>query len=220
MNMQRVTELLVLVFIGAGLVCAQNANFLVPGVGVKAGVPLNQMFSTYSISALDYPTRYTPYSYAVPRYQVGLYADFHFTKHWGFEVDGLFRRGGFSFEQPANQAYAHTVFNNWEFPFLIQYNLTHGRLRPFLNAGAALRHISGVQTVSWGAFPTTTQSSSDILRNSGSWGGVVGVGLTFKEGPLEISPEVRYTRWVNQSFNAVGLVNSLNEGVFLLGIGF
>ena len=213
-------------FILLGAFSIRAQDILIPSVGIKAGVPLNEMFSTYSISALDYPVRYTPYTYAVPRYQVGLYADFHLTRHLSFEVDGLFRRGGFAFEQPANQFYEHTVFNNWEFPFLFQYNLTRGRLRPFVNAGAALRHIAGVQTassygISSGVQTASfTQNNSDILRNSGSWGGVIGAGVTFKEGPLEISPELRYTRWVNQSFNAVGLTNSLNESVFLLGIGF
>ncbi len=179
------------------------------------------MFSTYSITALDYPVRYTPFSYSVPRYEVGAYADFHFTKHWGFEVDGLFRPGSVSFEQPLYQFYEHTSFDIWEFPFMFQYTAIRGPLRPFVNAGASFRHISGVQTslIGPGVSPITT-NTSDFLRNWSNWGGVMGVGVALKLGPLEVKPEFRYTRWINQDFNSLGLTNSLNESVILLGIGF
>lgn len=199
---------------------AQDRSIFFPSFGVEAGVPITNMFSSYPITALDYPVTYTPFSTAVPRYEVGVYAKFHLTRHWAFEVEGQFRRGGFSFEQPLNQFYEHTVFSNWEFPWLFEYNFTHGRVRPFVNVGSSLRHISGVRTTF--AYPgvSSTENTSDIFRNSGSWGGVAGVGLTTKAGPLELSPELRYTRWWNADFPSLGLTNSRNEIVFLLGLGF
>lgn len=201
---------------------AQSPFSLVPSFGVEGGVPLNGMFSTYSVTVLDYPVRYTPFSYSVPRYVVGPYAVFHFTRHWGFEVDALYRPGSIAFEQPLDQFYEHTHFDDWQFPFMFQYTFARGPLRPFFNAGASFRHISGVQTTFIGP-PSTVippENNSDFLRNWSSWGGVVGAGITLKLGPLELKPQVRYTRWVNQDFNSLGLTNSLNESVILLGIGF
>ena len=103
---------------------------------------------------------------------------------------------------------------------MFQYSFARGPLRPFLNGGASFRHITGVQTALIGAAPTLNTNTSDFLRNWSSWGGVVGAGVALKLGPLELRPQVRYTRWVNQDFNSLGLTNSLNESVILLGIGF
>lgn len=202
---------------------AQDRQMFVPKIGVEAGVPLTEMFSTYSITSLDYSGPYTPYSYAVPRYQLGAYAEFHITRHWGFELDAQYRRGEFAFEQPANQFYEHTHFDAWEFPMMIQYNFTSGHVRPFVEAGASLRHIAGVHTTFYdtaGYQSLGAANSSDVLRNWSTWGGVAGVGITIKEGPLEVKPQIRYTRWWNQAFGAYGLTNSLNESVVMLGIGF
>ncbi|MBV9223254.1 MAG: hypothetical protein JOY85_04455 [Acidobacteriaceae bacterium] len=45
--------------------------------------------------------------------------------------------------------------------------------------------------------------------------------MTFKRGPFELTPEVRYTRWANQAFaNPNGLRTNLDQGDFLLGISF
>lgn len=200
---------------------AQDQKILIPTVGVEAGVPLNEMFSTYPVTPIGFPFSYTPFSSAVPSYQVGAYADFHLIKHLAFELDGLYRPGSFAFEQSFSQFYEHTHFDTWEFPFMFQYNFTKGRLRPFVDLGASFRHISGVHTTfdaAVASFPP--ENTSDFLRNWSSWGGVVGSGIAFKGGPIEFRPQFRYTRWVNQSFNSLGMTNSLNESVILLGIGF
>lgn len=202
---------------------AQDRSIFVPVFGVEAGVPLTQMFSTYSITALDHPVRYTPYSDAVPRYQVGVYAAFHLTHHWGFEIDGLYRRGEFAFEQPSYQFYEHTNFNAWEFPLMFQYRFGEGHARPFIEAGASLRHIAGVQTTFYdtaGYQNFGAANTSDVLRNWSTWGGAAGFGVAFREGPIELRPQIRYTRWWNQAFGAEGLSNSLNESAIMLGIDF
>ena len=184
------------------------------------GVPVTSMFSSYPITALDYPVRYTPFSSAVPSYEIGPYAVFHLSGHFGFEVGALFRPGEIAYEQPLNQSYAHTHFDTWQFPFLFQYAATRRRVRPFIEAGAALRHLSGVQSTLYGATYSSTTNQSDFLRNWSSWGGVAGGGILLKAGPLEFRPQVRYTRWWNESFDGVGLTNNLNEAAVMLGIGF
>lgn len=108
--MKRIAGLAALAAVYAPFVHAQAEKFFMPSFGVQAGVPVTSMFTTYSISALDYPVRYSPYSSAVPSYEVGPYALFHFTKHFGFEVGALYRPGELAFEQPLNQLYQHTHF--------------------------------------------------------------------------------------------------------------
>ena len=145
-SVKRTCSLFGIAVFGTCILQAQELNIFVPSFGVEAGVPLTEMFSTYSITALDYPGRYTPYSYAVPRYELGAYADFHLTQHWGFEVEGLYRDGQFAFEQPVNEFYEHTHFNAFQFPLMIQCRFTTGHVRPFVETGASLRHLTGVHT--------------------------------------------------------------------------
>ncbi|HEX3682971.1 MAG TPA: outer membrane beta-barrel protein [Bryobacteraceae bacterium] len=227
--MKRIAGLLALSALFAAFLEAQDQRVFIPSVGVEVGVPVTSMFTTYPITALDYPVTYTPYSFAVPSYEVGPYAVFRLTSHFGFEVGALYRPGELAFEQPANQFYEHAHFNSWQFPFLFQYRLNTRHVHPFVNVGAALRHFSGVQTTFYGpgvgtgvslnSFPDT-QNGSDFLRNWSSWGGVAGAGVEFRKGRLEFRPQVRYTRWWNQSFDGVGLTNNLNEVSVILGIGF
>ena len=64
-----------------------------------------------------------------------------------------------------------------------------------------------------------TDSAAE-LKNRNSFGGVAGIGMTFKKGPFELTPEVRYTRWANKAFSGAGLSYNLDQGDFLLGISF
>jgi hypothetical protein len=44
--------------------------------------------------------------------------------------------------------------------------------------------------------------------------------MAFETGPVTLSPEIRYTRWANESFRADGLRTNLDQGDVLLGITF
>lgn len=191
-----------------------------PTMGIKAGVPLTNMFTTYTITSLDYPGPYKPYSYAAPSYIAGANAEFRLPKRSRFEVDGLFRRGSFAFEQPANQFYSHTKFTWWEIPGVLKYSFGSRRYHPFADIGASLRHISDVRTNAFAPNYTYSSQTSDILRNKNSYGGVAGVGLTFSTKWLGLSPELRYTRWTNQAFGGNGLTNKLDQADVLLGVSF
>jgi hypothetical protein len=97
-----------------------------------------------------------------------------------------------------------------------------GHFRPFIDAGASLRHIAGLQqdTVIDGLPNGFVNNSVPGLVNRNSFGGVAGFGITFKKGPFELTPEARYTRWANESFSAMGLRTNLDQGDVLLGISF
>jgi Outer membrane protein beta-barrel domain len=220
--MQRKLILLALAAFGAASLTAQEGMPVT--LGLKVGVPVTDMFSTGK-DAGQIPG--SNYSSGVPRYEVGVSSEFHLPYHLRFEVDGLFRRGGFSsssvspYPFGSSTLYRSTGFNEWEIPGLFKYNVSLGHFRPFIDFGAAFRHISTINQTTYGIVPYgVVADNASELSNRNSFGGVAGFGFTFKKGPLELTPEARYTRWANQSFTATGLRTNLDQGDVLLGISF
>lgn len=223
--------LLTFVALGAVPMFAQEMSY-VPTLGFKVGIPVTNMFSASNTGTFGSSATGTnggipgsAFSSAVPRYEFGVSAEFHMPKHLRFEVDGLFKRGGFDSALPfgTGTAYRPTTFNQWEIPGLFKVNVAMGHFRPFIDFGASLRHISTINQTTYAAGLLGGQSltnNSLALHNRNSVGGVAGFGITFKKGPFELTPEARYTRWANQSFLASGLRTNLDQGDVLLGIGF
>ena len=206
---------------------AQEPSY-VPTLGFKVGIPVTDMFSAKNTTQFSSNNSVpgSSFSSAVPRYEFGVSGEFHLPRHLRFEVDGLFKRGGFNSALPytaGTTAYRPTTFNQWEIPGMFKVNIAMGHYRPFVDFGATYRHISTITQTTYaaGLFNGYSISSNSIaLHNRNSVGGVAGIGFTFKKGPFELSPEARYTRWANQSFLASGLRTNLDQGDVLLGIGF
>ncbi len=236
--MTRKIGFIVVFVLGSTALFAQNedAGHWPVTLGLKGGVPVSNMFNTgssapgtVSIPSGSSLTSFTglpgtAYSSSVPRYEFGPSAEFHLPFHLRFEVDGLYKRGGFDngfLTGAGNSGYMRTGFNQWEIPGVFKYNIALGHFRPFLEAGASYRHISTIdqQTFAPGVQAAYSDNSS-ALRNRNSFGGVAGFGITFKKGPFELTPEARYTRWANNSFAAPGLVSNKDQGDVLLGISF
>ncbi len=228
-------------FIGAISLPAQNLDMghLPVTLGFKAGVPVTNMFSSGSsgssvllggtnlLSANSVVNN--SYSSSTPRYEFGVSAEFHMPFHLRFEVDGLYKRGGFdnsvsslpSGNFTGQRGYMRTSFNQWEIPGVFKYNISLGHFRPFVDFGASYRHISTITERTYVAGAQTIYNdNSSALRNRNSFGGVAGFGITFKKGPFELTPEARYTRWANESFAANGLKSNKDQGDVLLGINF
>jgi hypothetical protein len=203
-----------------------NETHMPVTLGFKVGVPVTDMFSASNTSEFNDTIANSPFSSAVPRYEFGVSGEFHLPLHLRFEVDGLFKRGGFDsalpFGSTGGLAYRPTTFNDWEIPGLFKYNVSMGHLRPFVDFGASLRHIStiGQTTFAPGFLIPQSTDNSIALHNRNSFGGVAGIGFTFKKGPFELTPEARYTRWANEAFETTGLRTNLNQGDVLLGISF
>jgi hypothetical protein len=72
--------------------------------------------------------------------------------------------------------------NTWEFPVMLKWSLpsplARGRVRPFLEGGAAFR---------------TSQDDSAVLPSQ--FGMTAGVGAAIHFGKLRVAPTIRYTRW-------------------------
>jgi Outer membrane protein beta-barrel domain len=214
--------------LGATALFAQNADegHWPVTLGFKVGVPVTEMFNTGGNSAIGPSTTF--YSSSVPRYEFGPSAEFRLPFHLRFEVDGLYKRGGFdgsiqSFISPGYTPTGNvrTSFNQWEIPGVFKYNVSLGHWRPFVDFGASYRHISTItqRTYIGDAAPVYSDNSSALV-NRNSFGGVAGFGMTFKKGPFEITPEARYTRWANSAFEASSLRSNKDQGDVLLGISF
>ncbi len=206
---------------GASSLFAQEGPLPVT-LGLKVGVPVTNMLSASNTGWLNGSTP-GDYSAHTPRYEFGVSGEFHLPYHLRFEVDGLFKRNGFDSAIPgvSSTVYRPTTFNDWEIPGLFKFNVLHGHYRPFVDVGAVYRHISTISETTFGEGPVATlNDSSSALTHRNTYGGVAGIGITFKKGAFELTPEARYTRWANQSFDALGLKTNLDQGDVLLGIAF
>jgi hypothetical protein len=217
-----------LLFLGGVSSYAQDTESKLPfSLGFKVGIPVTNMLDASNTSEFGNNTLVTNSSYtaAVPRYEFGVSSEFHLPKHLRFEVDGIFKRGGFDSALPYSGggiAYTPTTFNWWEIPGLFKVNLAGGHWRPFFDFGATLRHISTISATTYapGFNYGQIDDNTSALHNRNSFGGVAGFGLTFKKGPFELTPEARYTRWANEAFQTAGLRTNLDQGDVLLGINF
>jgi hypothetical protein len=219
--MRKKLGVVVVALIGATSLCAQaqDEGHWPVTLGLKAGIPVTQMFSTGN-SIFSGNT----YTSSAPRYEFGASAEFHLPFHLRFEVDGLYKRGGFDNSFTSLEGvpgYMRTSFNQWEIPGVFKYNFSVGHLRPFADVGASYRHISTIDQRSYlGGGAPASLDNSGFIANRNSFGGVAGFGITFKKGPFALTPEARYTRWANSSFAADGLKSSKDQGDVLLGISF
>src|SRR5579862_457629 len=112
-------------------------------IGVKAGVPITDAIETFQGNQASYASN-------THRYLIGATAQVNLPFRISIEVDGLYKRLGFQYDQfsgPGPPTSSATVANSWEFPVLAKYALFGGPVRPFVDAGASFRHISGVEQV-------------------------------------------------------------------------
>ena len=190
-------------------------------VGVEGGVPITDAFQTFHGNSAFYATN-------TKRYIVGPTVQFHFPSRLTLEIDGLYRRLGYQYQQiTPTIVFRSTVANSWEFPALLKFDVLPGPIRPFVGAGASFRHISGIEevqrTVSAGGLIAANFNNAPEFNKRNDIGLVLGGGVTFKFGWVRISPEFRYTRWGSEAFRdpVRGLLNSnRNQGDFLLGLTF
>ena len=228
--MKNKISFLAVVLLGATAAFGQGSERDLPvHLGLKVGIPVTDMMSAGNTSLFNGSQQIpgSAYTSSAPRYILGASAEFKLPYHLRFEVDGLFRRGGFNTNLPlgpysALGNYQQTSFNQWEIPGLFKYNIALGHYRPFVDFGATYRHISTISQRTFG--PTIVGAgyvdNASEIANRNSFGGVAGVGITFKKGPFELTPEARYTRWANKAFIGNGLSSNLDQGDVLLGINF
>ena len=189
-------------------------------IGVRGGVPITDGFDVARGSTASYFTK-------TKRYVVGPTVEFHLPARFSLEVDALYRRLGFHYEASGPVTYSKTVANSWEFPVLVKYEILPGPVRPFVDAGASFRHLSGVrqirETIAGATLDRVELNRFPEFNKRNDIGFTFGGGVAFKIGPVRIAPELRYTRWGGENFrdpvNAL-LRTNRNQGDFLLGFTF
>jgi hypothetical protein len=214
-------------------------------VGVKGGIPLTDAFTFGSISSGGVGvTDSDTYFSKTKRYTVGPTIEFHLPAHLSVEFDALYKHLNYDrtfFEEtPSNGRLGSAIQNvlgRWEFPLLLKYKPWSNRLGPYIAAGPTLNYISGNhsvielfhQTVFGPPTSPTTTTSNALpveLRRIHTGGVAVAAGLQFRLLHLRLSPEVRYTRWVNPNFlyfiqvNPKILRSDQNQVEVLVGLTF
>jgi len=204
------------------LVCATVITIAAQpvSVGVKGGVPITDAFDTVQGNQAAYATN-------THRYVVGGTVQANLPFRFAIEVDALYRRLGFDYNQfggPGSPTFTSTTANSWEFPVLGKWAVLPGPVRPFIDFGANFRHISGVDQIrrAGNAVGVSVSSVPEFNKDT-DIGATFGAGVEFKAGWLRVSPEFRYTRWGSENFRdpvANLLRTNKNQGDFMLGITF
>ena len=136
----------------------------------------------------------------------------------GFSVEGdaLYNRQSLSigrFSGLLNGLSTHT--DSWEFPVMLRFTAGRHAVAPVIGAGVSVRHIN-----SFGDVPSYLLSGSTSANTVGF---VAGGGVRFAVGPVNVTPEVRYTRWNGASFTQ-SLIDTFlgtrNQAQVLVGITF
>jgi len=160
---------------------AQDSETHLPvTLGLKFGVPITDMFSANNVGYLNGNIPGSTYNASTPKYILGVSGEFHLYKRFRLEVDGLYKRTGFStsglYGSTGSNFYQSTGANIWEIPALIKTNITVGHIRPFVDFGASLRHISSIQNNQFlpGIPNGIILNNVDGLHNRNSYGGVAG----------------------------------------------
>ncbi len=208
-------RLALIAFIPAVLCAGEHVS-----VGVKGGVPITDFVDAARGTTSAYFT-------STHRYLVGPTVEFHLPARFSIEVDALYKRVGYQFEANGPVIFSKTVANSWEFPVLGKFEILPGPVRPFIDAGANFRHLSGVkqiqQTISGATFNQVEVNGATEFNKDYDIGFTFGFGVAFKLGPVRISPEVRYTRWGGENFRdpiESLLRTNRNQGDFMLGLTF
>ena len=196
----------------AGLLLSSSA-FAQFAFGVKGGAPLTDFYHLVDNPGATFRSGSTPFI-------LGPTIEVHFPGGFGIEFDALYRR----FHYDASSNLVDTIVNStaanaWEFPILVKYKTPGLILRPFLDAGFAFDHWSGVRQLI--QIPSSLGTTKTNVSGTNK-GVVLGAGLELNLHLVRVSPEIRYTRWGTTNVADFGgvLRSNPNQVEVLIGITF
>ena len=197
--------------IGVAPLAAQSFSF-----GVKGGTPATDAFVANNSAS-------NPANYAdkTPRYTVGPEFELHLPHNFAFEAEALFGQLHYEYYPFGFQTFRSvTTANSWDFPLLAKRYINTG-IRPFVDGGITLRHVSGSNTTLTNGSFAASAAGTDLTSNQ-NHGFTAGAGLDYQKGSFHFQPEVRYTRWQNINFqSADGILSSnQNQVEVLFGLTF
>lgn len=164
---------------------------------------------------------------ATRRYTVGPMLRISLPHGVGLEFDGLYKRLGYdSISETACMAYyTRVIENSWEFPVLGTFHfLRRLPLKPYISGGPSFRMastsaISANRSYPGGGGPVSDPANNPfvLLAHRSEAGAAVGVGGEVHAGPLRISPELRYSRWMADVPQDPSLHGNQNQLELLVG---
>lgn len=211
---------MVLVMLPAAAAFAQR-----PWIGFKAGVPTADAFRSGAFSE----RRYVPDS---GRYVIGPMFELRLPLRFSIELDLLYRSLKYraQSEHPRGSYDLTTEANAWHFPLVGKFRLSGGLVAPYVAGGYAFQRLSGLKqvgTILSGTLPRTptrveTDQPDELARRT-NYGYVLGGGLEGRLPGVRISPEIRYTRWRQETFVNFGSITPVSrrsQVEVLVGIAF
>ena len=170
------------------------------------------------IGSRDCPCRQGPSTTNVRRYTLGPSIEIGLPFRFRIEADVLYRRFSRTESFESIGRIDRLSGNDWQFPLLLKFQDSRGRLKPFVSAGAALRHVWGLQgsTESFSLRPVIPPSVSryPVSAEKNIQAGLVFAGgVRYRMGLIAVLPEIRYTRWTS-----ISLQPGRHQLEFLLGL--
>lgn len=102
----------------------------------------------------------------------------------------------------STSTYRFVASTTWEFPVLFKYTMSGNRFRPFVDGGVAFRSLERT-------------GAPGPSRHGFAAGAGVAIGL----GRIQLTPQLRYTRWAQSETNGYYLVKR-DQLEFLTGISY
>jgi hypothetical protein len=198
--------------IALGLLLAASSYAAGPIIiGVRGGVQLTDLIDAAGNGSVTTATK---------NYVVGPTLGLKLPVGFSVQADALYTRLRVTVNNTNNSGSIAASANSWEFPVTLKYTAGEQPIAPFIDAGASVRHLSNLGQI--GPYIANAVDRS-VVRSDNTVGFVLGGGLRFKAGALDISPEIRYTRWggenISQGFRNF-LHSNKNEAQILLGLTF
>jgi hypothetical protein len=202
--------------------CAAGLNAQLLSFGVVGGAPFTDVVNSYNSNTLTALPKSTNFIVG-PSFQVNLPLSLR------IEVDALYRPYSFSTTGTLGVPVVGSILsgtpgtgalvtlpnvsaNDWNFPVLMQYRFKTPVVKPFVEAGFAVDHLSNLS-----AAATAIASGPGQLEHQTSVGVVLGGGVDVKIPFVRFSGELRYTRYGSADFQQI---SNLNQAEFLLGVHF
>jgi hypothetical protein len=160
-------------------------------VGLVAGVPITGLLKARDADVSE-TSRYT----FGPDVQVSLPRDF------ALEVNLLYKRAEFGFRSDP----ARAIVRRLELPVQLRYLLPGSQVRPWIQVGMSFNRVLSVANGACGQggsderFFCVAGATAAVMRHRSTNGPVLGGGLEFRKGRLQVDPQIRVTRWVDRNF--------------------
>jgi hypothetical protein len=212
-------RVLTLLFVFAAAACPQALS-----VGVKGGAPLGDAFKIVSNAASG-----RSYFQDTKRYTIGPMIDVRLPFGLGIELDALYKgmEYGYTGTTGGLSVSSLTKGRSWEFPLIAKYRAPGPLVHPYAGLGVSFRRFQGLKQFITQDIPGLVGGKTNIgtpaeLSDNFTKGIILTGGVEIKALVVRISPEIRYTRWVNHSFrDALNLFGSnQNQIEMLIGLTF